>query len=186
MKAFVALNFLAGFLHYLFLVIASKKLPVESFSGLSAWLAYLSFAFIGAGVMQYLSCFVPLRRGQIKALIVAGLIYAVGIAILPFLLPFNYVIIGAGSGLMACAFGIFLGQAQVRILFFGWPPPVLYSDHLSRSTPSDGRLLLRAFKYVDVLIATRSFGENSEPLGRADAHGRFCDRAFTVRSGFLG
>lgn len=119
MKSFVALNFIAGFLHYLFLVVASKQLPAESFSSLSAWLAYLSFAFIGAGVLQYLSCFVPLSRKHMRLFVAGGLLYAAASAALPFTLAFDHTMIGVLVGLMACAFGIFLGQAQVRLLFLG-------------------------------------------------------------------
>ncbi len=119
MKSFVALNFVAGFLHYLFLVVASKQLTTENFSALSAWLAFLSFAFIGSAVLQYLSCFVPLSRRHIKIFIAAGLLYAVAVALLPFAFTFDHTMIGVLAGLMACVFGIFLGQAQVRLLFLG-------------------------------------------------------------------
>lgn len=119
MKSFVALNFIAGFLHYLFLVIASKQLPAESFSSLSAWLAFMSFAFLGAAVLQYLSCFVPLSKKHVKIFIAAGVLYAVTVAALPFTMPFDHAMIGVLAGLIACVFGIFLGQAQVRLLFIG-------------------------------------------------------------------
>jgi hypothetical protein len=117
MKLFVALNFIAGFLHYLFLVLASRQLPAGEFSDLSAWLAYLSFAFLGAAVLQYLSCFVPLSRKHAKLFVAAGLIFAAAVGLLPAAFRFDHAMIGALGGLMACAFGIFLGQAQARLLF---------------------------------------------------------------------
>lgn len=117
MKSFVALNFIAGFLHYLFLVMASRQLPAGDFSDLSAWLAYLSFAFLGAAVLQYLSCFVPLARKHSRLFVAAGLVFAAAVCALPAAYSFDHAMIGAFGGLMACAFGIFLGQAQARLLF---------------------------------------------------------------------
>lgn len=119
MKSFVALNFIAGFLHYLYLVVASRQLALADFSSISAWLAYLSFAFVLAGVFQYLSCFLPLSRKSVGFLVAAGLAGAGAVCALPFLLPFHPIMTGVLAGALACAFGVFLGQAQARLLFLG-------------------------------------------------------------------
>jgi len=118
-KTFVALNFVAGLLHYLFQVLASQRLPAESFSALSAWLAYLSFALIGAGVLQYLSCFTPLSSKRLHAFVAAGLTFALVISAAPFFLALDRPMMGVLAGVLACLLCLFLGQAQVRLFFKG-------------------------------------------------------------------
>ncbi|NJM09561.1 MAG: hypothetical protein HC883_01275 [Bdellovibrionaceae bacterium] len=119
MKTFVLFNLLAGILHYLFQVVASRHLPAQGFSELSSWLAYLSFAFIAASVMQYLSCFLPFPRNKVRIFAAVGAAFSIAVLFLPLLMPVGALTMGALTGVLACVMSVYLGQAQVRLLFKG-------------------------------------------------------------------
>lgn len=117
MKSFVVINVLAGLAHYLFQVVAAKKLDASSFSSFSAWLAYLAVAFTLSSVLHYLSCFIPLPRAKLKLLLAVAAVPAVIVCLLPLLEGLDLLVLGACAAVMACLFGFLSGQAQARLHF---------------------------------------------------------------------
>jgi hypothetical protein len=116
--AFVAAGLITGVLSYLFQVVATRSLEANQFATLAAWIAYLSFGFVIASMVQYASGFHPLSKSKLRvvapalamvSLFSSGILVGVGVRD-----PVTIALIGvANSSLMAFLYG----QAQYRTMF---------------------------------------------------------------------
>jgi hypothetical protein len=115
---FIGANIAAGLLHYLYQVVAARRLNTADFADLNAWYAALALFFTVAGFLQYAANFAPAKRRPLRAAIVgANLLAAMGLwhwfqsaPALGFEHAVWIVLLAAVSGWM-------LGQAQIRMAF---------------------------------------------------------------------
>lgn len=112
-------NGLAGVLHYLYQVQASRALDTAQFADLNSWIAYITLFLLVGTLLQVQACFVPVAGWPLRIVSIAAVFGAVlgsyfwshvGEA---FSMPQAFVIVAVGAGL-----GWLLGQAQSRLRFF--------------------------------------------------------------------
>lgn len=115
---FMAANLMAGLLNYFFQIVASQKLNSADFSVMSSWIAHVSVLFIGAGVLQYGSNFLPASaRGFRLSLVGLNFGFILLIAIWFLSAPGLTLSKAAIMLIGAILFGWTLGQVQGRLLF---------------------------------------------------------------------
>jgi hypothetical protein len=115
---FIGANIAAGLLHYLYQVVAARRLSAADFADLNAWYAALALFFAVAGFLQYTANFAPAKRRWLRAAVLAAnLLAAVGLwrwfESAP-ALGFEHAV---WIVLLAAVSGWLLGQAQIRLAF---------------------------------------------------------------------
>lgn len=114
---FMFANLAAGFLHYLYQLLAARRLSPAAFAELNGWFADVAICLFLAGLLQYAANFRPAPRSQLRAgLIVIALLSLVCVAAW-----FSYPEFSLARGVLvivvAAAFGWLIGQAQIRLAF---------------------------------------------------------------------
>ena len=117
---FVGASVCAGLGHYVFQVLASRRLSGFEFASLSAWHAHLALGFTLAGLAQYAANFHPAPRRWLRPALVVVNAVAVGLlATWWFGLDPLGLGLGAAICLLAILYGWTMGQAQIRLDFRG-------------------------------------------------------------------
>ena len=112
-------NGLAGILHYLYQVQASRALTTAQFADLNSWIAYITLFLLAGTLLQVQANFVPVGGWPLRIVSIATVFSAVFATYLwgafgkAFSMPQAFVIVIIGAGL-----GWLLGQAQSRMRFF--------------------------------------------------------------------
>jgi hypothetical protein len=118
MGLFFVLNILAGFLNYMFQVIASKELSQLEFAGLNSWFANLSLFFFFAGLLNYASIFSPAEKSRIRWV-------CLGTAVVAPIMTYIWMVspqpLGGVKAMLivglAISFSWMMGQALTRMLY---------------------------------------------------------------------
>jgi hypothetical protein len=115
---FVAANVVAGLLHYLFQVIASRRMSAAEFSQFNSWFAHMAVFFFIGGLLQYAANFFPAGRRRLRATVVIVNLFTLSLLALWPLTPAGATVLHAVMVLTgAAAIGWLTGQAQIRLLF---------------------------------------------------------------------
>lgn len=117
---FAIANVLAGLLHYAFQVWSGMQLSAVEFGELNSWMAYLSVALSLSMFAQYFSNFKVAPQSLLTLAAGIGIGASVFAAVLPFLFgdSLGWIPVGCIGLLLAIAFCWFVGQAQIRLLFY--------------------------------------------------------------------
>ena len=117
---FVIASLAAGVGHYAFQILASRHLSADEFARFSGWLAHLSLAFVGAGLVQYAANFHPAPARLVRRSLTA---VNVGMAAALLAWAFGGDALGPAPALaivvLAIGYGWVTGQVQIRLDFRG-------------------------------------------------------------------
>lgn len=114
---FFVANLLAGFLHYLYQLVAAGRLSSADFAALNGWFADVALCFFLSGLLQYAANFSPAPRARLRVAVLAIAAVCVAGLIAWFTRDGLGWTRGAVVIVAAGAFAWLLGQAQIRLAF---------------------------------------------------------------------
>lgn len=114
---FMFANLAAGFLHYLFQLVAARRLTPAGFAELNGWFADVAICLFLAGLLQYAANFWPAPRRQLRFGLLTIVFICLGCLGTWLYAPEFSFARGASVIVAAAAFGWLIGQAQIRLAF---------------------------------------------------------------------